>query len=179
MRTLLLLFGFWISLAANAQVVSEHDMKAAYLYNFAHLFEWPESRRANFHICILGDEEVGAAMQDYGEKRVNGQRMVIARLNTTAPIRLCDILYVGAAEVINLPKIRSLLGGQPTLTVADRAPLQSVAVALALENKLLTFDVNLEQCERANLKPKTMLLELSRNVRKTSERDGKAFTPIR
>jgi hypothetical protein len=31
---------------------------------FTHLFEWPESRRANFHICILGDEELGAAMQE-------------------------------------------------------------------------------------------------------------------
>jgi hypothetical protein len=173
MRTLLLVFVFWISLAANAQVVSEHDMKAAYLYNFAHLFEWPESRRANFHICILGDEEVGAAMQDYGEKRVNGQRMVIARLNTIAPIRLCDILYIGSAEVINLSKIRSLLSGQPTLTVADKAPLQSVAVALALENKLLTFDVNLEQCERANLKPKQNVLGLARHVRKSFESDTK------
>lgn len=179
MRTFLLLFGFWLSLAANAQLVSEHDMKAAYLYNFAHLFEWPESRRANFHICILGDEEVGAAMQGYGEKRVNGQRMVIARLNTTAPIRLCDILYVGAAEVINLPKIRSLLGVQPTLTVADSAPLPSVAVALALENKLLTFDVNLEQCERASLKPKQNVLGLARHVRKSFESDAKSSAASR
>jgi hypothetical protein len=63
--------------------------------------------------------------------------------------------------------------------VVDGAPLQSVAVALALENKLLTFDVNLEQCERASLKPKKMLLELSRNARKASERDVKAFSPVR
>lgn len=165
MRTLFLVLGFWISLAANAQVVSEHDMKAAYLYNFAHLFEWPESRRANFHICILGDEEVGAAMQSYGEKRVNGQRMVVARLNTSAPVRLCDILYVGALEVANLPKIKSMLTGLPTLIVADSVPLQSVAVMLALENKHLIFDVNLDHCERANLKPKQTLLGLARHVR--------------
>lgn len=173
MRALLLLLGFWVSLAANAQGVSEHDMKAAYLYNFAHLFEWPESRRANFHICILGDEEVGAAMQEYDEKRVNGQRMVIARLSTTTPIRLCDILYVGAAAVGNLPKIRSMLGGQATLTVADKAPLQSVAVVLALENQHLVFDVNLEYCERANLKPKLIVLGLARLVRKATEGDLK------
>lgn len=179
MRALFLLFGFCISLAANAQVVSEHDMKAAYLYNFAHLFEWPESRRANFHICILGDEEVGGAMLGYDEKRVNGQRMVIARLNTTTPIRLCDILYVGAAEVGNLPKIRTMLAGQPTLTVADKAPLQSVAVMLALEDKRLMFDINLEHCERAGLRPKKAVLELSRGIRKTSERDGAAFTAVR
>lgn len=179
MRTLLLVFGFWISLVANAQVVSEHEMKAAYLYNFAHLFEWPESRRANFHLCILGDEEVGAAMQDYGEKRVNGQRMVVARLTTTAPIRLCDILYVGAAEAVNLPRIKSMLGSWPTLIVADRAPLQSVAVTLALENKHLMFDVNLEQCERANLKPKQTVLGLARHVRRLSDSDTRGTTASR
>lgn len=173
MRTLILLLGFCFSLAINAQTVSEYDMKAAYLFNFAHLFEWPESRRANFHICILGDEEVGAAMQGYEEKRINGQRMVIARLNTTTPIRLCDILYVGAAEAGNLQKVRSMLGGQPTLTVADKVPLQSVAVTLALENKRLTFDVNLEHCERANLKPKQTVLGLARFVRKAVDGDAK------
>lgn len=171
MRTLFILFGLWTCLAANAQTVSEHDMKAAYLYNFAYLFEWPESRRANFHICILGDEEVGAAMLDYDAKRVNGQRMVIARLTTLAPIRLCDILYVGAAEVVNLPKIRTILGSLPTLTVTDKAPLQSVSVALTLENKYLTFDVNLEQCDRANLKPRQTVLGLARNVHKSPEND--------
>lgn len=171
MRILLVLLTFWISLAANAQVVAEHDMKAAYLYNFAHLFEWPESKRANFHICVLGDDEVGAALQGYDERRVNGQRMVIARLTTPTPIRLCDILYVGAGEVVNLPKIRSILGNLPTLTVTEKGALQSVGITLALENKRLMFDVNLEQCERANLKAKPTLLELARNVRKSF--DGK------
>ncbi|MCG2578220.1 YfiR family protein [Dechloromonas sp. XY25] len=171
MRALLALFLFWISQAAYAQVVAEPDMKAAYLYNFAHLFEWPESKRANFHICVLGDDEVGAALQGYDERRVNGQRMVIARLNTPTPIRLCDILYVGTGEVVNLPKIRSILGNQPTLTVTERGALQSVGIALALENKRLMFDVNLEHCERINLKAKPTLLELARSVRKSF--DGK------
>ncbi|HRF30656.1 MAG: YfiR family protein [Dechloromonas sp.] len=174
MRALVLLLLFWLSPAAHAQVVAEHDMKAAYLYNFAHLFEWPESRRANFHICILGDEEVGAALQGYDEKRINGQRMVIARLTTTTPIRLCDILYVGAGEAVNLPKIRSMLGNQPTLTVSEKGNLQSVGITLALENNRLLFDVNLEHCEKANLKPKPAMLSLARSVRKAGEGEVRA-----
>lgn len=171
MRALILLLLFWLSPAVHAQVVAEHEMKAAYLYNFAHLFEWPESQRANFHICILGDDEVGAALQGYDEKRVNGQRMVIARLTTTTPIRLCDILYVAAGEAVNLPKIRSILGNSPTLTVSEKGSLQSVGIMLTLESNRLMFDVNLEHCERANLKVKPTLLGLARSVRKAS--DGK------
>lgn len=174
MRALILLLLSCFSLAANAQVVAEHEMKAAYLYNFAYLFDWPDSKRANFHVCILGDEEVGVAMQGYFDRRVNGQRIVIARLTTTTPIRLCDILYVGAGEVVNLPKIRTILGSQPTLTVTDKGSLQAVGVLLALEGKRLMFDVNLEYCERASLKPKPTLLELARSVRKSA--DGEAKT---
>ena len=173
MRVLTLLFMFCFSLAANAQVVAEHEMKAAYLYNFAYLFDWPESRRANFHICVLGDDDVGTAVQAYYDRRVNGQRIVIARLTTPTPIRACDILYVGAGEVVNLPKIRSILGNQPTLTVTDKGGLPSVGIMLALEGKRLMFDVNLEQCERANLKAKPTLLELARSVRKSADGDAR------
>lgn len=179
MRALILLLLFWLSPTVNAQVVAEHEMKAAYLYNFAHLFEWPESRRANFHICILGDEEVGAALQGYDEKRINGQRMVIARLTTTTPVRLCDILYVGAGEAVSLPRIRSMLGNQPTLTVSEKGNLQSVGIMLALESNRLMFDVNLEHCERANLKPKPAMLSLARSVRKAGEGEAKAVSASR
>lgn len=175
MRALVLLLLFWFSLAANAQVVAEHEMKAAYLYNFAYLFDWPDSKRANFHVCILGDDEVGLAMQGYYDRRVNGQRMVIARLTTPTPIRLCDILYVGAGEIVNLPKIRNILGNQPTLTVTDKGSLQAVGITLALEGKRLMFDVNLEHCERASLKPKPTLLELARSVRKATDGEIKTL----
>lgn len=174
MRALVLLLLSCFSLATHAQVVAEHEMKAAYLYNFAYLFDWPESRRANFHVCVLGDEDVGVAMQGYYDRRVNGQRIVIARLTTPTPIRSCDILYVGAGEVVNLPKIRTILGNQPTLIVADKGNLQSVGVMLGIEGKRLMFDVNLEHCERASLKPKPTLLELARSVRKGTEVDAKA-----
>lgn len=172
MRRFLVLLSLCTSLAANAQVVSEHDMKAAYLYNFAHLFDWPESPRANFHLCVLGDEDVGAALQRFDERRVAGKRIVIARLATIAPIRLCDILYVGAGEQASLPKIRSTLGNQATLTVSDGGSLPAVGVLLALESNRLVFDVNLEHCERAGLKPKPTLLGFARSVRRAV--DGEA-----
>src|SRR5574343_983656 len=100
-------------------------------------------------------------------------RIVIARLSTMAPIRLCDILYIGASELSGLTKIRSTLNNQPTLLVADRGGLPSVGVLLSLENSRLVFDVNLEQCERAGLKPKPTLLDFARSVRKAGETEAR------
>ena len=110
MRLLTLLLTFWLSLAAHAQTaVSEPEMKAGYLFNLALNTEWPENQRANFNICLLGDEDVGQAMRKYDQRRINDQRVVIARLTSMTPIRQCQVLFIGASEIINLPKMLKIL----------------------------------------------------------------------
>jgi len=61
------------------------------------------------------------------------------------------------------------------LTVTDKGSLQAVGITLALEGKRLMFDVNLEHCERASLKPKPTLLELARSVRKATDGEIKTL----
>jgi hypothetical protein len=167
MRSLFFLLSFWLSLAANAQTtVSEHEMKAVYLFNLAMHTDWPENLRANFNICLLGDEEVGLAMRKYDERRINDQRVVIARLTSMTPIRQCQVLYVGANEIVNLPKMLKILEDLPVLTVTDAPNVKSVSMLLALENNRMVFDLNLEQCQRVNLKPQAKLLRMARNLKK-------------
>lgn len=166
MRLLSLILAFSFSLAASAQTVSEHEMKAAYLYNFARFTEWPADGRANFNICVLGDEELGQAMRKYDGRRINDQRVVIARLNTMTPVRQCSLLFVGSSELPNLAKINAYLGEFPVLTVSDRPASPQLAILLAVEAEKLVFDLNLEQTQRAKLKPHPSLLRLARNVRK-------------
>ena len=164
MRRLALLFLLAVSLASGAQTVSEHDMKAAYLFNFARFTEWPANERANFNICILGDEDLGRAMRKYEERRISDQRVVIARLNSMTPIRQCNLLFVGAGELPNLAKINAHLGELPVLTVTDRpAP---VGIVMSLESERLVFDVNLEYSQKARLKHHSSVLRLARNIRK-------------
>jgi hypothetical protein len=76
MRSLFFLLSFWLSLAANAQtVVSEHEMKAVYLFNLAMHTDWPENLRANFKAKLLrmarknhaGADGVVAALVDDDE----------------------------------------------------------------------------------------------------------------
>jgi hypothetical protein len=37
---------------------------------------------------------------------------------------------------------------------------------LALENNRMVFDLNLDQCQRVNLKPQAKLLRMARNLKK-------------
>ena len=167
MRLLTLLLTFWLCLAAHAQTaVSEPEMKAGYLFNLALNTEWPENQRANFNICLLGDEDVGQAMRKYDQRRINDQRVVIARLTSMTPIRQCQVLFIGASEIINLPKMLKILEDLPVLTVTDAPNIKTVSMALALESDRMVFDLNLEQCQRVNLKPQAKLLRMARNLKK-------------
>ena len=168
MRFLPFLLAFLSSLAAHAQTaVTEPEIKAGFIYNLALNTDWPENQRANFNICLLGDEEVGLAMRRYDARRINDQRVVIARLTSMTPIRQCQVLFIGASEIINLPKMLKILEDLPVLTVTDAPNIKSVSMLLALENNRMVFDLNLEQCQRVSLKPQAKLLRMARNLKKS------------
>lgn len=152
--------------AVRADPVSEYDMKATYTFNFAAYTEWPESNRANFNICTLNNEEMGLALLKLDDKRVHGRRIVIARLSSMVAIRQCQILLIGEQDLINLPRIIGYLGDASVMTVSDVPALSSVCASMSLEGQRLVFDINLERCQHARLKPSSVLLRLARTVQK-------------
>lgn len=166
MRKLIILLASCLSLAANAEPVSEYDMKASYTYNFAAYTEWPESNRANFNVCTLNEEDVGLALRKFEGKRLHGRRLVIARLSSFVAVSQCQVLFIGEREISNLPRILSQLGDEPLLTVSDASSSTMTCMVLSLEGQRLVFDVNLEKCQQAKLKPSSALLRLARNVKK-------------
>ena len=88
---------------AQDGAISEYQVKAAYLYNFAKFVEWPAksftSASAPYRICILGKDPFREALQDLVRgKLVNGREFQIIG-NVTAPPQTtsCHILFVSAS----------------------------------------------------------------------------------
>ncbi|WP_295004492.1 YfiR family protein [uncultured Dechloromonas sp.] len=174
MRALFLLVSLWLagivladSGGERPDSVAEADMKAAYIYNFGAFTEWPESNRISFNICTLGDDRVGRSLKRYEGKLINNRRVAVARLSSLAAIADCQILFIGDAELPKLGRIAHELGQQAVLTVADAPVLPQVGMVIALQGQRLAFEVNLDYCKRANLKPQSNLLRLARSVRKS------------
>jgi len=167
MRYLFALLAVFISLAGHAQPVSEHDLKAFYIYKIALFTEWPQGEQDSFNMCSLADGNVGAAMKKLEGRRIGDRRIVVANLSSLAAIGQCQVLFIGERATTELPKIASLLGDKPILTVTDVPLLASVGVVLALDDQRLLFDVNLELCRRINLRPMSAMLLLARNVKKS------------
>lgn len=165
MRCLFFLLAFCISLSGYAQPVSEYDLKASFIYKIALYTEWPQTEQDSFNICSLADANVGSAMKKLEGKRMGDRRVVVASLTSLAAIGECQVLFIGERAIIDLPKIIRLLAGKSILTVTDVPQLPFVGVVLALEDQRLLFDVNLDLCRRLNLRPRSAMLRLARNVK--------------
>jgi hypothetical protein len=154
------------SLTAFADPVAEYQLKAGYAYNFAVNSEWPESGRVNFNFCTLNEDNVGLALRRFEGKPLQGRRLVVARLTSLVAINQCQVLYIGAGEAVNLSRILRQLGDEAVLTISDSPALSAVCVKLELEGERLVFDLNLERCRQARVKPSANMLRLAREVLK-------------
>jgi hypothetical protein len=76
---------FLLASVSHAQSVTEYQVKAAYLFNFAKFVEWPAeafpSADAPLQICVLGQDPFGREFEQIIlDKTVNGHRIEVAFL---------------------------------------------------------------------------------------------------
>ena len=165
-RVVLFVLALGAAPGVSAQALPELDLKATYAYNFAALTHWPPTARTSFNFCVFGDEGLAEAMRRLEGKTLHGRGVTVARLGALSAIRDCDLLYVGKNEAPSLPRIAELLADAPVLTVTDAPPPQQAAVVIVAEGKRLAFEIDVERCHRAGLKPGASLLGLARNLRR-------------
>jgi hypothetical protein len=106
---------------ALAQRVSEYQVKAAFLQNFAKFVEWPASPATReFHLCILGDNPFGHWIDDAtAGTRVREKPIVARRIRQIDEAATCHTLFISASESSRVQVLLSDLGTAPVLTVSD------------------------------------------------------------
>src|SRR5215475_4960417 len=84
------------------QKVSEYQVKAVYLFNFAKFVEWPPQALARdssrFTICLMGDPFEGALERIVEGEVLDGRSLVVQRVRPGEELRSCQILYVSPNE---------------------------------------------------------------------------------
>jgi YfiR/HmsC-like len=151
--------------AAAAAPVSEYQLKAVFLFNFAHFVEWPPAALprddAPFVIGVLGKDPFGASLEEVlrGEN-VNGHPLAVARYQTAAEIRGCQILFIPAAEIGYLDAVLAALKGRSTLTVtdADAPAVRGVIIALVKRDNRIRLRIDLQAAKAGNLTISSKLL---------------------
>ena len=151
---------------ARAEVASEYDVKAAFLYNFTKFVEWPPpalAERKDFQLCVLGEDPFGGSLDVVKGERVAGRRISLLSTPKLAEAEGCQILFISRSERARMPQILQDLGNAPVLTVADTDGFldHGGIINFLLEGSKVRFEINQQAAQRAGIKISSKLLRLA------------------
>ncbi|HTT21872.1 MAG TPA: YfiR/HmsC family protein, partial [Candidatus Sulfotelmatobacter sp.] len=143
--------------ALAQQSAGEYQVKAAYLYNFAKMTQWPEEALpagANLIIGVLGgDEEFVRVLRDtLAGKSINGHGLEIRHLRSPDEVKFCHLVFFRSSErdiratIEKLGRSNVLLVGEGKDFLEDGGMID-----LVLENGRITYEVNSAALEGANV----------------------------
>jgi YfiR/HmsC-like len=164
------LFGTY-NLSAQAQKVTEYQVKAAYLANFGRFAEWPASvavdKSESFNICVLGQDPFGADLDAAVAGETIGHTHVLAkRISRPQDAVDCRILFISSSEASQWKEILVALRTLSVLTVSDipQFTRRGGIIQFLLDGNRVRFDINLAATERVGVKLSSELLKLAVTV---------------
>ena len=172
-KTIMLFLGCLMAVKAYAMppvAVSEYELKAAYLYNFALFTTWPSEKMAAdgsaVVFCVIAQDAQVASISGLQSKKLRDRSILVRPIVSPEDGRGCHVLFIGANGAEVLPKLLEVVRDAGALTVTDIADFarKDAVISMAIENGRLAFDVNLLNARRARLTLSSKLLKLARNA---------------
>lgn len=160
---------------AEGPAVSEEQVKAAFVYNFAKFIEWPagtfKDASEPILVGVVGDGRFGDILDETLRGKLVQGRPVTVKHFPDSHVERCQILVVADGRSTD---VLSRLGTTATLTVGDGSDFTRSGgmIGFAVEDRRVRFDVNLEALRRAQLKPSSQLLKVARVVEGSSSQEG-------
>jgi hypothetical protein len=172
LRPLSVLIVGLLLLAGDASAaLSEHRLKAVFLFNFSRFVEWPPSAfpapDAPFVIGVFGRDPFGSDLDDVARgETVNGRRLLVRRVQTTQDAAGCQILFIPESERANLDEILAALTRSNTLTVSDLdgAAQRGAMIRLVTDHDKIRMRINVESARAAGLTISSKLLRAAEIV---------------
>jgi len=146
-------------------------VKAAFLPRFARYVTWPPAAmpRAGdpFVLCVIGSDPFGAALDDAARSQlIDGQRIVIRRLDSALGSDGCQIAFIQGSKVQSVGQLIAALGRRPVLTVTDASiGSQRGIVHFAVVAGRVRFFIDQSSAARHGLNISSRLLALAIGVR--------------
>ena len=151
--------------------VTEYQIKAAFLFNFAKFVEWPNEAEADstvpITIGLIGQDPFGKNLdQLVAHKAIKGRKLVIKRFRRVSDLEYCHILFISQSEKSRMANILARIRDFNILTVGEASWFaeQGGIINLVSRNNKVRFQINLEASYRAGLKISSRLLRLAEIV---------------
>lgn len=164
--------------AQDASPDLEHQVKAAFLYNFARFVEWPPDTASgvgSFVIGVLGPDATSRALElTVQGKSVGGRTIQVRPVKTHEEATRCHMLFLGSESPERLAGVLKAVRGSAVLTVGDSDAFsrEGGIVNFVMRDHHVRFEVNTDAAERAGLKISSKLLQLAIIVRDNHAPEG-------
>jgi hypothetical protein len=174
----------------------EHQIKAAFLYNFVQFTEWPADKLAEpntITIGLLGEHPFGDAfdpinkgktvkdkqlsIKNFGKFRKSFPQNDAGKLefaNYIEQLRKCHVLFICDSERDNSKAILDAVKGYGVLTVGETADFLDIngIITFIPGTEKPVFEVNLKACKSEGLKISSKVLRLARKVIEDKDPDA-------
>jgi hypothetical protein len=112
---------------AGPTAFAETEVKAAFVYNFAHFVRWPEGNMGRsvepFRYCIFDDTLAALLAKAVAGETLDGRPLVVLRQPEFRNLQECHLIYFGEQSVLG-PTLQAdvlrRLTGSAILTVSDQ-----------------------------------------------------------
>ncbi len=130
-------------------------VKAAYIYNFAKLIDWPSSnKKGNFIIGVYGQTNVYQELiKKYSAKRIGTQDIEIKKLSETPDVGDVHVLFIAEDNTKDLEAILNFIEFEPVLVITEAKKTLnrgSVINFLIIDNSL-KFELNISEAQNRQL----------------------------
>ncbi len=146
---------------ANAQV---DKLKAAYLYNFATMTNYPPSHQTgNFIIVVVGNSPIIAELDAIAKvKKIGSQSIEIKKVNSISEIAHAHIVYLPEDQKSKLADLLAKTSSAPTVVVgdADGSSSKGAVFNFVLIDQKLRFEVNESKANAKGIKLAANLVKL-------------------
>lgn len=166
MKQIILLFCATIMISAGlrADALPEYTLKAAYLYNFALLTDWPKGEESEDLTMCFYREGLGNASVTLQNKMVGNRKIKVVDVAAAEEVRGCQMLFIPDNEGQNSENVIRQIVGTPVLIVSENKYINDAHITIIREGRKLAFDISLKSLKHSNLSLSSRLLKLARKV---------------
>jgi hypothetical protein len=159
----------WLTLPLVTRAVDlEYQVKASYLFNFMNFVSWPAEafdEDGRFHLCVVGAERFGSALDSLTDEQVDGRNVSLRRLASAeqaSEAPRCHLLFVARGHAD--PNV-SAVSRRGLLTIGEVPGFTSrggVINLISVDGRI-RFEVNQRAADDAGLAVSSRVLSLAVN----------------
>jgi hypothetical protein len=156
---------------ASPDAITESEVKAAYLYNFAKFIAWPErsfaTADAPMEICVLDDTSFGSTLREIVYSHtVDGHPVQVVNVTAVAGAHDCHILFIPSLQAKQVRALIEAIGYKSIVTVGETQGFleEGGIIQFALQEGKVKFQVNLHAAARSGVRISARLLGIATRV---------------